>query len=262
MNTGYTTVTELPGNNASKEQLERILHRYNFAAPHCQGKDVLEVACGAGLGLGCLAQNAKMVVGGDIDENILKFALQTYQDRKNIDIKALDACKLPFEEDSFDVVILFEAIYYLEKPEDFVKEANRVLRPGGIVIIGTVNRQWEDFNPSPYSKKYFSGPELCQLLSSKFSHINLYGAFEIAEDTARDKIISLIRKIAIYFHLIPKTMKGKEFFKRIFFGKLTIIPKELAPKDANLLSAIREIPKDRPDSEHIILYAIASNRNQ
>lgn len=47
----YSTVTELPGGNATKEQLARMFHRYCFAANFCRGKDVLEVACGAGQGV-------------------------------------------------------------------------------------------------------------------------------------------------------------------------------------------------------------------
>ncbi len=52
MGIDYTTVTEVPGNQVTQEQLERMFHRYCFASNFAEGKDVLEVACGAGLGLG------------------------------------------------------------------------------------------------------------------------------------------------------------------------------------------------------------------
>lgn len=55
----YSTVTEIPGNKISKEQLTRLYHRYHFASLFCKGKDVLEVACGGGMGLGYLAKFAK-----------------------------------------------------------------------------------------------------------------------------------------------------------------------------------------------------------
>jgi len=35
----------------------------------------------------------------------------------------------------------------------------------------------------------------------------------------KQKITALIKRTAVGLYLIPKTMKGKEFFKRIFFGK-------------------------------------------
>ena len=80
----YVTVTELPGINAHKEQLERLVQRYCFASEYCKDKDVLEVACGGGIGLGYLARRARKVVGGDIDEKVLEFARRNYGNRRNI----------------------------------------------------------------------------------------------------------------------------------------------------------------------------------
>jgi len=35
----------------------------------------------------------------------------------------------------------------------------------------------------------------------------------------KEEAMAIIKRIAVAFHLIPKTMKGKKFLKRIFFGK-------------------------------------------
>ena len=58
----YITVTEMPGNKATKENIEMLYTRYKWASQFIEGKDVLEVACGAGQGLGYLAKKAKKVV--------------------------------------------------------------------------------------------------------------------------------------------------------------------------------------------------------
>ena len=105
----YITVTELPGARASEEQIARLFSRYHLALKYCVGKDVLEVACGSGIGLGYLGKFARAVVGGDIDEDILQFAVMHYNKRSGIEIRRLNAEKLPFNNDSFDVAILFEA---------------------------------------------------------------------------------------------------------------------------------------------------------
>jgi SAM-dependent methyltransferase len=47
---------------------------------------VLEIGCGAGLGLGYLARFARKVVGGDIEEKNVSLARQFYKDRPNITI--------------------------------------------------------------------------------------------------------------------------------------------------------------------------------
>lgn len=104
MGVDYTTVTEIPGSKVTREQLARTYNRYCFASKFCEGKDVLEVACGPGLGLGYLAQKAKKVVGGDYTEYLLKLAQEHY--RGKIELLRLDAHTLPFKEGTFDVVIL------------------------------------------------------------------------------------------------------------------------------------------------------------
>lgn len=256
MGIDYTTVTELPGTRATSEQLAMNCHRYYTSSSYCKDKDVLEVACGAGQGLGYLANTANKVVGGDIDRNILRFAKEHYKGKDNIEIHLLDAHKLPFEDGSMDVVILLEAIYYLNHPEKFVEEAYRVLRNDGVLIICTVNKDWSDFNPSPYSIKYFSAPELYQLLHHKFPHVELYGAFETTPGSVTSKVISFIRRMAVALRLIPKTMKGKELFKRIFFGKLVQLPPEI--KDGMIqYSSPVPIAFDSPNFQYKVFYAVA-----
>jgi ubiquinone/menaquinone biosynthesis C-methylase UbiE len=252
----YSTITELPGQRASREQLERLYHRYKFASTVCEGKDVLEVACGAGLGLGYLENVAKRVVGGDIQENILRFAASHYDERQNIEVRTLDAHRLPFKDKSFDVVILFEAIYYLEQPEEFLDGCRRVLQEKGILLICTVNKHWSDFNPSPHSVKYFSVPELYQLLGHQFPHVELYGAFSVSRNSATDKIISLIKRMAVVFYLMPKTMKGKELFKRMFFGKLAPLPNEIEDGMCKYIPPV-PISYDSPNHQYKVFYAVA-----
>lgn len=252
----YTTVTELPGSKVTREQLERAQHRYFFASGFGEGKDILEVACGSGLGLGMMAQSAQRVVGGDIDEKILAFPRKHYQGRKNIEIKCLEAQKLIFPDNSFDVVILFEAIYYLPDPRQFFHEASRVLKRNGTLLIATVNKDWADFNPSPFSTRYFSVPELSLLLREKFQKVEIYGAFPILTDTLKERIISLIKRIAIALQLMPKTMKGKEIFKRIFLGQLVILPPEFTIEMGHYTPPVLLSP-EKPEKLHKVIYAVA-----
>src|SRR3990167_7027566 len=116
----FTTVTELSGDSVSAEQVDRMAHRYYWAAEYCRNKDVLEVACGTGQGLGYLASVARSVRAGDITASLVSQAQKYYGDR--VCITEMDAHQLPFESNSFDVIILFEAIYYLASAEQFVDE--------------------------------------------------------------------------------------------------------------------------------------------
>jgi hypothetical protein len=59
----------------------------------------------------------------------------------------------------------------------------------------------------------------------------------------------------VAFNLIPKTMKRKEFLKRIFFGKLIPLPPEITEDMAPYEPPV-EIPVDKVTRDFKILYAI------
>lgn len=254
METDYTTVTEIPGSKVSREQLARAYTRYRFASEFCKDKDVLEVACGPGLGLGYLAPGARKVVGGDCTENFLKLASKHYNGQ--IGILRLDAHALPFRDNSFDVVILYEAIYYLANPGEFVNECRRILRDDGVIIICTVNKDWDDFNPSPFSVTYFSVPELLELLNQHNFDVEFFGECPVCADSVSSKIISAIKRTAVTCHLMPKTMKGKEFLKRFFCGKLLTLGEEIEDGIVEYSPPV-SISCERSNSQYKILYAVA-----
>ncbi len=256
MNHDYSTITELPDSQVIPVQVERAYSRYRFAVDFCPAKDVLEVACGGGQGLGLLAANAKYVVGGDFESKNLTYARQTYAKKPNVQVIQLDAHHLPFLDTSFDLILIYEAIYYLKNPNQFLEECSRVLRPGGVLIICTANKDWPDFNPSPFSHRYFSVPELHELLGSHgFSSI-FYGAFPDFTHSTLDHVKSFIKKIAVKMHLMPKTMKGKVLLKRLFFGGLVQMPKEFKNGQTPYTAPV-SIPSQMPDLVHTAIYAVA-----
>jgi hypothetical protein len=55
----YLGLTEVAGEEVSQEQVDRMVRRYAWAGACCAGKDVVEVACGSGQGLGHLAKLAR-----------------------------------------------------------------------------------------------------------------------------------------------------------------------------------------------------------
>jgi ubiquinone/menaquinone biosynthesis C-methylase UbiE len=226
INKDFTNVTEQPGQKATKEQFSIMMTRYNLAANHCENNDVLEVACGSGTGLGYISKKAKSVVGGDIDSKLVEIAKSNYEDNPKVKVLQLDALNLPFETNTFDVVLLYEAIYYLPNVEQFLKEVKRVLRQNGQLIISTVNCQWHGFNPSPFSTKYWSVQELNILLQAhNYTPSVLIGFFDPVKGA--NSLVSLIRKTAVKLRLIPDTMEGKERLKRLFYGSLQPIPAKI-----------------------------------
>ncbi len=230
----YSSVTEVPGLRAHRGQLSAIHTRYHFAAQFCEGKDVLEVACGAGFGLGYLARTARRVVGGDIDENNLTYARRACEDIDNVEVLRLDAEELPLDDDTFDTLLICEAIYYLPDVERFFAECRRVLRPGGRLVVVTVNCQWEGFNRSPHSTYYLPLDELERRLRSAGFAPESWLGFRSEKRSLPRKTIGWLRRLAVKLRLIPRTMHGKQWLKRLVFGKLAAIQPTLTPESAPL----------------------------
>jgi ubiquinone/menaquinone biosynthesis C-methylase UbiE len=252
----YSLITETPGQKADKEQLERALQRYRFAKEFTKNKKVLEVACGSGIGLNYIAETAQNCTGIDIDDNNLLKAKEITKNSKyqhKIIIKKSDAHQLPFNDNEFEVIIFFEAIYYLQNPEKFIKEAYRVLQTNGLLIIGSVNKDWENFHPSPFTYRYFSIPNYQELLNKYFNKINYFGGFYTASDSA---IFSLIKKTAAKMHLIPRSLKARAYLKRIFMGKLSKLPENINDNMATYYKPepIKEI---KTNSNYKIIYITA-----
>jgi SAM-dependent methyltransferase len=251
----YASITESPGLKATREQFARLYHRYRFALDFVRGKDVLEVACGSGIGLGLLAKHAKRIEGGDIDKKNISVAADLNR-HDGIEIREMDAHALPYEKNSFDVVLLFEAIYYMEHPEVFVKEAYRILRRQGVLIICTVNRDWEDFHPSLYTYQYFSVPELYSILNKHFSTGDLFGAFSVDATGFKSWLFSRIKHMAVHLDLIPGSLAARAYLKRIFIGPLKPLPDQIYEDMAPYVPPDR-IPHDQPNRNYKIIYAVA-----
>ena len=252
----YSTVTEVPGIRVTAEAMAMAYSRYAFAAEQCADRDVLEVACGAGPGLGCIGARARRLVAADFTADLLHRARQHYQHR--VPLVRLDAHALPFGSGSFDVILLFEAVYYLADVNRFFEECHRVLRRPGLLMLCTVNCQWRDFNPSPFSTRYLSAPALRSALAESGFGVDLFGGFPVADDRPASAAVSRVKRAAIRSGLMPRTMKGKELLKRLFLGPLVAVPNEFEP-GATIYD--RPVPiNGSGEARFKVIYAVARPR--
>ena len=113
----------------------------------------------------------------------------------------------------------------MDNVNKFVEECLRILRPNGTILISTVNCEWHGFNISPFSTRYFKAEDLINLFPGSVNVSLLLSFIDLPKKS--NYFISLIRRIAISLNLVPRTMKGKQLLKRIFYGKLTKIPNKI-----------------------------------
>src|SRR6201999_3662844 len=103
------------------------------------GGRVLEVGVGTGISLPLYAPHLR-IFGTDISEAMLAKAKSRVSEQKLSNVEGLavmDAEKLEFPDDAFDVVMAQYVVSAVPNPEAALAEFARVLRPGGELIILT-----------------------------------------------------------------------------------------------------------------------------
>jgi len=113
-----------------------------FRSEILDGSQHLDIGCGPGIFIGTLSENITSV-GVDISETQLNYARTHYETENHsfVNLKAEPETLLPFENNRFDVITLIEIIEHLPLLTigHLLREAHRVLQPGGRILISTPN---------------------------------------------------------------------------------------------------------------------------
>ncbi|MBP5575475.1 MAG: class I SAM-dependent methyltransferase [Treponema sp.] len=97
------------------------------------GKTVLELATGPGLIAKNIAQSAKSIVATDFAPKMIETAKKSSVP-ENVTFEVADATDLRFKENSFDLVIIANALHIIPNPEKALSEIDRVLNDKGILL--------------------------------------------------------------------------------------------------------------------------------
>lgn len=100
------------------------------------GKRILDVGCGEGSLLRMLGDKGNTVSGIDASESG-----RISCEEKGIDCAVIDISseKFPSSDDSFDIILCLETLEHLENPHHCIWEIKRVLKEGGLFIVGIPN---------------------------------------------------------------------------------------------------------------------------
>ena len=102
---------------------------------------ILDVGCGAGFLANPLASQGFKVTGVDMSDDSLAVA-RRFDATNSVHYLQADAYSLPFADQSFDVVTAMDFLEHVEDPSSIIKEFSRVLKPGGVFIFHTFNRNF------------------------------------------------------------------------------------------------------------------------
>ncbi len=163
------------------------LKRYEFARPHCAGKQVLDAGCGVGYGSAFLGETASRVLGVDASGEAIDYARARYGGG-NVEFAVGDLQQLERGDAEFDAVVAFEVIEHLPYPERFVAEARRVLRPDGVLVVSTPRSEVGSRLPeNPFHEREFAPDEFERLLRGSFARVDVYGQRRV--QTARHRAL-------------------------------------------------------------------------
>lgn len=102
---------------------------------HIEYRDLLDCGCGTGPMISLLHEkdSTKHYTGIDLTPRMIEVAKA--KNLSNTDFVVGDCENLPFEDESFDVIICTNSFHHYPNPQRFFDSVNRVLRPGGKLVL-------------------------------------------------------------------------------------------------------------------------------
>lgn len=117
-----------------------------------EGARVLDIGCGIGAYVGKFCELGARAFGVDVDADKLADARR----EKNLDLLAVSVSEaLPFLDNSFDAILLHEVIEHVADDRQTIREAQRVVKPGGRVIVFAPNRLYPFETHGAYFGKHY-----------------------------------------------------------------------------------------------------------
>ena len=162
---------------------------YAFARRYVGGKIVADIGWeDVGYGSQLLAETAESVAGLTNSTEAVDLARTVYL-APNAEYRKVNLPKVPYPEGYFDVVVAFGVVENLEQPEDIVREARRILKQDGVLIISTPDRRaLVNGHEDLYRQRGMYTLEFRELLERHFGSVRVYrqgavaGGFVFPED--------------------------------------------------------------------------------
>lgn len=169
----------------------RYAYAYDIARAQSQAAGrplrVLDAACGTGYGTSFLSRGGHNCTGVDLDPEAIEFCRRVYG-RPGCRFEQGTVLELPFGDKTFDLVVSFETIEHLsqEQQKTFIAEIERVLKPGGQVVLSAPVQPGGMHSPShnPFHQYEPDPIELIELMQQHFAQVETFGQLIITEGTS------------------------------------------------------------------------------
>ena len=150
---------------------QRLLFPYVKAAQIVSG-NVLEIGCGWGRGLELLTKAADHYTGIDKNEELINALSAEYRNATFVAANIPPLSTLP--DNAFDYIVTFQVIEHIQNDDLFINEAHRVLKPGGKLLLTTVNRVFS-LTRNPWHVREYDANGLKTLMGKYFPSVDTRG---------------------------------------------------------------------------------------
>jgi ubiquinone/menaquinone biosynthesis C-methylase UbiE len=164
-------------------------------ASRCGGGKLLDMGCGTGFIIKLALPFFQEIHGVDVTEAMLK----QVDCSGKVHVHNAPAEKLPFADHSFDMVSAYSFIHHVEDHRKVLREAARVLRPGGICYVDLEPNKlfWEEMVALPEGER----PELSAMVRK-----------------ARDSVTQTDAKVQAQFGIAKEVFNQAEYGKAVLGG--------------------------------------------
>ncbi len=109
--------------------------------PPLEGAEVVDLGCGGGLMALPLARRGARVTGVDRSPGALA-ALRARAGEEALEVRTIEATaeRVPLPDTSADLVVCTDVLVHVDDPAQVVREAGRLLRPGGLLVWSSLQR--------------------------------------------------------------------------------------------------------------------------
>ncbi|MFC2154904.1 class I SAM-dependent methyltransferase [Acidobacteriota bacterium] len=210
MNYGFSNHQEL--DLSEKDESNRYpIQLYNYISSHqdIKGLNVLEVGSGRGGGAEYIVRSLKpkSYKGLDLNKNAVEFC-NNYYSHKGLSFVQGNALNLPFEKDSFDVVINVESSHRYSRMNKFLSEVRRVLKPEGHFLFADFR---DDFLVDLLQEQLNNSK--MQIIKKEFITPYIVKALEL-DDKRRQKVVKRVCSVVLFpIARDFSGMKGSRMFR-------------------------------------------------
>jgi ubiquinone/menaquinone biosynthesis C-methylase UbiE len=204
--------------------------------------EIIDIGCGTGKNYEFIKEKCSAYIGVDVSQKQIEQANLTYGQENNVSFFVGDAQNLNFKPGSFDTVIIFGCLHHLQNPKKALKEAFRLLRKGGTILLYEPSKHnlvlrflrylFKKFHPAfhPDEVSFYRNELVALVDEAGFNNTKIiyqiyltgfFSLYNLKTNPILDKLFDLFFRIDTFltFRSLPEWIKKQSFSLTVIASK-------------------------------------------